>query len=332
MLGRFLIVLLSLATAFPAFGLEINGQLKKAQAEHLSADPTCNGTTKGRFFYDTDVNEIKYCDASNFVALSTGSTIATGVYASSSENYTVLDGDGYKTILVTTGASDRTPVLPTAADNTGREITFKKVDSGAGFVVIEGEGAETINDAANFTLNYQYDWVTVVSDGTEWWSIARSGETGWKTFTGGGTWTTNTTYTAEFKRDGDELDMRYHVVAAGAVGPGGGTQLRLNIPTGLTVNEGTVLDGPSVPPFLGQCFVYDSNTSVRIWGVTAYIDNDSTTVRVYLPQMDVNTTLNFNRANTSLLENGPSFTIASGDEVLCEVQGLPITQFAHWAK
>jgi len=62
----------------------------------------------------------------------------------SSAGYTVLDNDGYETISVTTGASDRTIALPTLADNLGREIEVSKIDSGAGEIILDGEGAELI--------------------------------------------------------------------------------------------------------------------------------------------------------------------------------------------
>jgi hypothetical protein len=86
----------------------------------------------------------------------------------SSANYTILDNDGYRHILVTTGASNRTITLPTAADNTDRMITIKKVDSGVGIVIIDGEGAETIDGATTYTLDTQYQQLTIVCNGTSW--------------------------------------------------------------------------------------------------------------------------------------------------------------------
>ncbi len=58
--------------------------------------------------------------------------------------YTVRDGDKVGTLCTTTGASDVTHILPTLADNIGREVDFVKLDSGAGEVVIDGEGSEPI--------------------------------------------------------------------------------------------------------------------------------------------------------------------------------------------
>ena len=88
-----------------------------------------------------------------------------------STDYIVLDDDGYTVINVTTGAVDRTITLPTAAANVGRVLKVRKVDDGAGYVINDGEGAETINDTTLWYLFNQYDYVVVECDGTEWFVI-----------------------------------------------------------------------------------------------------------------------------------------------------------------
>ncbi len=89
-----------------------------------------------------------------------------------SADYTVTDTDRIRTLLYTTGASTFTATLPTAADNAHRIITVKKVDSGAGLVVVEGEGAETVDGNTSVALYWQYDAVTLVSDGSNWHMIS----------------------------------------------------------------------------------------------------------------------------------------------------------------
>lgn len=90
-----------------------------------------------------------------------------------SADYTILDNDGYHTFLMTTGASNRTITLPTALDNAGRIIKFKKIDSGAGALIIDGEGAETIEDAPTVTLSNRYDAIQVTCNGVEWFITSR---------------------------------------------------------------------------------------------------------------------------------------------------------------
>jgi hypothetical protein len=108
--------------------------------------------------------------ASPGIVTSYAPTIASSVLAASADA-TISDGDGYDTVLVTTGATSRTITLPTAADNAGRKLFIKKVDSGVGTVTVEGEGAETIDDSANYVITSQYAFVTLVCNGTGWFII-----------------------------------------------------------------------------------------------------------------------------------------------------------------
>ena len=94
------------------------------------------------------------------------------------ENYTVTTEDGYDLILVTTGASDRTILLPAAADNAGRKISIMKADSGVGIVTVDAYGAENIIiDGTQFTsmmMESKGEKIDLLCDGTEWWQINRA--------------------------------------------------------------------------------------------------------------------------------------------------------------
>lgn len=91
--------------------------------------------------------------------------------------YVITDSDGIRTVLVTTGASDRDITLPTAADNTHRIITVKKVDSGVGIITLKSDAAgETIDGVSGTTglpIGVQYAWITVQCDGSVWHIIDR---------------------------------------------------------------------------------------------------------------------------------------------------------------
>ena len=101
-------------------------------------------------------------------------TVAAGigtnfdVHTVTSADYTILDADGYRHILVSTGASNRIITLPSAAANTDRLLTIKKTDSGVGLVTVTRAGSSTIDGATTFVLTNQYDKVTIVCDGTNW--------------------------------------------------------------------------------------------------------------------------------------------------------------------
>lgn len=85
-------------------------------------------------------------------------------------DYTVTDVDGYTLILMSTGNTNRTVTLPTVSDNSSRQIKIKKVDSGTGQVIVDGEGAETIDGATTYTMYVQYDEITIQANnpGTTW--------------------------------------------------------------------------------------------------------------------------------------------------------------------
>ena len=56
--------------------------------------------------------------------------------------------------------------------NLGREYTIIKTDSSANAVTVSGFGFQTINGAANVVLSNQYDKVTIVSDGSNWFIVS----------------------------------------------------------------------------------------------------------------------------------------------------------------
>ena len=81
-------------------------------------------------------------------------------------------------ILMDAGATDKTVTLPDATANSGRVLNIKRISSGAGNVLIRGNGVQVIDDEAHpsYTDNKtrlinQWDAITVVSNGTAWFII-----------------------------------------------------------------------------------------------------------------------------------------------------------------
>lgn len=101
------------------------------------------------------------------VAAGIGTNFA--VFTVTSADYTILNGDGYRHILVSTGVSNRTITLPAAASNTDRVLTIKKIDSGAGTVTVARAGSNTIDGNTSVVLRAQYQPTTIVCDGTNWY-------------------------------------------------------------------------------------------------------------------------------------------------------------------
>jgi hypothetical protein len=71
--------------------------------------------------------------------------------------------------LVTAGAGGITIKLP--APLAGKKVVVKKIDSAAGIVTIARNNADTIDGATSKALYYQYESMTFVSDGTNWFIV-----------------------------------------------------------------------------------------------------------------------------------------------------------------
>lgn len=85
-----------------------------------------------------------------------------------SADYIILDNDGFGLIRVSTGASDRTITYPTLADNLGRKIIVKKIDSGIGKVTVDGKGAEEIDGDLEKSFSGQNQEITVIGTSSGW--------------------------------------------------------------------------------------------------------------------------------------------------------------------
>jgi hypothetical protein len=82
-------------------------------------------------------------------------------------NYTTAFNDYF--IDCTSGTF--TVTLQAAASYQGRVLIIK--NSGAGTITVDGNGAETIDGAATYSLSVQYATIQIISDGTNWKIIAK---------------------------------------------------------------------------------------------------------------------------------------------------------------
>ncbi len=93
-------------------------------------------------------------------------------------NYAILDGDGYSTILLATGSSsDATVTMPAPANNTGRVIKIKKTDSGTKKITVTANSGELFDGAASKILIEQNDFISLTTDGTNWFILDLGGTT-----------------------------------------------------------------------------------------------------------------------------------------------------------
>lgn len=100
-----------------------------------------------------------------------GSEVQTLVNVTTS-SYTVVPVAGEVLILVDTTAAggNVTISLGTAFNNTA-EITIKKIDAGAGQVITNPFGTETIDSSTTQTILFQNTAFTIKSDNSNWWRV-----------------------------------------------------------------------------------------------------------------------------------------------------------------
>jgi len=84
---------------------------------------------------------------------------------SASASLTAVDGINVQLVNATSGAVTLT--LPTAVGN-GASFIIKKTDSSANIVTIDGASSETIDGDLTYKLYDQYNYVEIVSNGTNW--------------------------------------------------------------------------------------------------------------------------------------------------------------------
>ena len=96
-----------------------------------------------------------------------------GVIFEVEDGQTVLyDGDGNKTWLIDTTSGNVTITLPAASSDPALAVKFtvKRKTGGVNTLTLATEGGN-IDGAATYSLAAQYLKVTVLSDGTDYWTI-----------------------------------------------------------------------------------------------------------------------------------------------------------------
>lgn len=89
--------------------------------------------------------------------------------ASKTANYTLTAADWM--ILLDVSGGNATITLPASTGISGRAYVVKRTDNSANTATLAADGSETIDGVANKTLPNQYDKITVVSDGLNWYVV-----------------------------------------------------------------------------------------------------------------------------------------------------------------
>ena len=99
-----------------------------------------------------------------------GGGATRGSYRSVTTSGNVVSGDYLIIADATAGAITMT--LPPAALVPGRIYAFKRINSGANQVIIDGYASETIDGATSHSLSPQWNSLIIMTNGVAWFKLA----------------------------------------------------------------------------------------------------------------------------------------------------------------
>ena len=99
-----------------------------------------------------------------------GGGATRGAYRSVTTSGNVVSGDYLIIADATAGAITMT--LPPAALVPGRIYAFKRINSGANAVIIDGYASETIDGSATHSMSPQWNSVIIMTNGVAWFKLA----------------------------------------------------------------------------------------------------------------------------------------------------------------
>lgn len=134
------------------------------RSEGVTVSQVASNMTGNSVIYETSTDKV-----SNKSTTVAGLSLATVVKTS---NYVVTALDS--TLLCNALGGAITITLPSAASIPGRLLTIKKTDSSIYSITVDANSTETIDGELTVSISYQYESVTIQSDGSNWHIIGRS--------------------------------------------------------------------------------------------------------------------------------------------------------------
>jgi hypothetical protein len=142
----------------------VDGSIDNAHlaADSVNGDKIADDSIDSEHYVDGSIDNAHLADSS-VTEVKISRTVAT------TSDYSSGDPVTADINLIDGGAGGFTVDLP--APVAGKMVIVKKTDSAAGAVTIGQNGSETIDGATSVALYYQYEAMTFVSDGTNWFVI-----------------------------------------------------------------------------------------------------------------------------------------------------------------
>lgn len=213
------------------------------------------------------------------------------------------------TVFANSSGGNITLTLPTAVGNDGLRMSIKRIDSTiANTVTIDGNGSEEIDGSTTTTLNTENETITIVSDGSNWEILSRVYDESWNSFTPSSSWSTNTTTSGFWRRQGDSIAIQFGAELSGAPDS---TNLNFDLPSGLTIDTAKIAPSTSTGNvYLGDCTIRDFSGSTYT-GKVRYSDTN-TILAMYGDDSAIGIGLNF-------VDESTPITFAADDSVQCHV-------------
>lgn len=152
--------------------------------------------------------------------------------ASKTTTYTATTSDDL--ILADTSGGAWTLTLPTAVGNDGKRFWIKYTDNNIQYALtVDGNGTETIEGALTTTLNTEGEVLHIASDGANWRIVYRYISPNGTSWTPTGAWSTNTTWSGFWWREGHFFRAK---VLAETSGAPNSASFTINLPTGVAID------------------------------------------------------------------------------------------------
>jgi len=135
-----------------------------AALQFLASQYIFAGTASGKITVNTSSdNGVDYLQVNGSISgigFKQAYVTKTGAYTATNADYVIDCTSGTFTVT-----------LPASSGRTGRILIIK--NSGAGTITVDGNASETIDGATTVTLAVQYGTIQIMSDGTNWKTIAK---------------------------------------------------------------------------------------------------------------------------------------------------------------
>jgi len=221
-----------------------------------------------------------------------GNILATGTVTGNGfelgrENYRRISTDA-QAITVSNNVVDFDNVLVLDATlpvvgttHNGMRLTLKKTFNNTVPITITAGGTSKIDDLSGTTttLDTFNEILVLVYEfaNDNWLIVSRKTDTPWTSFTPTGSWTTNTTYTGQWRRVGDSMEGQVHIALGGAPDA---LDLELDIPFSLVISTAKLPSVVGHSNILGQCHIQETGVASH-QGMAVYISTTKLRFKSY---------------------------------------------------